>query len=52
MTRSAEADGFSERPRAVYKRAGLACERCGTQVRSHGQGNDNRITYWCPGCQR
>jgi endonuclease-8 len=51
MTRSAEVDGFSERPRAVYKRAGLPCERCGTQVRSHGQGDDNRTTYWCPGCQ-
>jgi endonuclease-8 len=52
MSRSAEADGFSERPHAVYKRAGLPCERCGTQVRSHGQGDDNRTTYWCPGCQR
>ncbi len=51
MSRSAEADGFSERPRAVYKRAGLACGRCGAQIRSHGQGDDNRTTYWCPGCQ-
>jgi endonuclease VIII len=51
MTRSAEVDGFSTRPRAVYKRAGLPCERCGTRVRSHGQGDDNRTTYWCPGCQ-
>jgi endonuclease-8 len=51
MTRSAGADGFSERPRAVYKRAGLPCARCGTPIRSHGQGEDNRITYWCTGCQ-
>jgi endonuclease VIII len=51
MTRSAEVDGFSTRPRAVYKRAGLPCERCGTPIRSHGQGDDNRTTYWCPGCQ-
>jgi endonuclease-8 len=51
MTRSAELDGFSTRPRAVYKRAGLPCERCGTLIRSHGQGDDNRTTYWCPGCQ-
>ncbi len=51
MTRSAAADGFSTRPRAVYKRAGLPCERCGTTIRSHGQGDDNRTTYWCPGCQ-
>jgi endonuclease-8 len=51
MTRSAEVDGFSTRPRAVYKRAGLPCERCGTPIRGHGQGDDNRTTYWCPGCQ-
>ena len=51
MTRSAELDGFSSRPRAVYKRAGLPCERCGTPIRSHGQGDDNRTTYWCPSCQ-
>jgi endonuclease-8 len=51
MTRSAEVDGFSTRPRAVYKRAGLPCQRCGSTIRSHGQGDDNRTTYWCPGCQ-
>jgi len=51
MRHSAEADGFSTRPRAVYKRVGRPCERCGTLIRSHGQGDDNRTTYWCPGCQ-
>jgi endonuclease-8 len=51
MTRSAEVDGFSTRPRAVYRRAGLPCERCGTPIRSHAQGDENRTTYWCPGCQ-
>jgi endonuclease VIII len=51
MSRSAAADGFSERPRAVYGRTGLPCERCGTPIRGHGQGDDNRTTYWCPGCQ-
>jgi len=51
MTRSAASDGFSTRPRAVYGRTGLPCERCGTPIRSHGQGDDNRTTYWCPGCQ-
>lgn len=39
------------RPRRVYRRAGLPCTRCGGPVRSHGQGDSNRITYWCPGCQ-
>ena len=36
----------------VYDRAGLPCRRCGTPVRGRGQGDDNRTTYWCPGCQR
>jgi len=36
----------------VYERAGLPCRRCQTLVRSRGQGDDNRTTYWCPACQR
>jgi endonuclease-8 len=36
----------------VYGRAGLPCPRCGTRIRSRGQGDDNRTAYWCPGCQR
>jgi endonuclease VIII len=50
MRRSAR-DGFKARPRAVYKRAGLPCARCGRIIRQRGQGEDNRSTYWCPGCQ-
>ena len=38
--------------RAVYRRAGRACPRCGTSIRSRGQGDDNRTAYWCPLCQR
>jgi endonuclease-8 len=38
--------------RVVYKRAGRPCARCGTPIRSRGQGDDNRTAYWCPGCQR
>jgi len=37
--------------RAVYRRAGRPCLRCGTPIRSRGQGDDNRIAYWCPACQ-
>jgi len=37
--------------RAVYKRAGRPCPRCGTPIRSRGQGDANRATYWCPVCQ-
>ena len=34
----------------VYRRS--RCPRCGGPVRSRGQGDDNRTTYWCPACQR
>jgi endonuclease-8 len=36
----------------VYKRAGRPCPRCGTGIAARGQGDANRTTYWCPGCQR
>lgn len=38
--------------RHVYRRAGRACHRCGTVIRSHPQGEAVRTAYWCPGCQR
>jgi endonuclease VIII len=38
--------------RAVYKRAGRVCRRCGGPIRSRGQGEANRTAYWCPRCQR
>jgi endonuclease VIII len=40
--------------RVIYGRDGQPCPRCGppTLLRSHGQGDDNRTTYWCPACQR
>ena len=38
-------------PRAVYRRAGRPCGRCGTPIVSRGQGDDNRTAYWCPACQ-
>ena len=44
-------EGQRER-KATYRRAGRPCPRCGTPIRSRGQGDDNRIAYWCPGCQR
>jgi endonuclease-8 len=37
--------------RAVYRRASRPCRRCGTIIRSRGQGDANRTAYWCPGCQ-
>jgi endonuclease VIII len=37
--------------RAVYRKAGRPCPRCGEAIRSRGQGDGNRIAYWCPSCQ-
>jgi endonuclease-8 len=51
LMRQSARDGFSARPRAVYNRAGQPCPRCGTIIRSRGQWEDNRLTFWCPGCQ-
>ena len=39
-------------PRAVYRRAGRPCPRCGALVRSRGLGDANRTAYWCASCQR
>jgi endonuclease-8 len=39
-------------PRAVYRRTGRPCPRCGAPVRSRGLGDANRTAYWCNGCQR
>jgi len=40
------------RPRSIYRATGRACPVCGTTIRSRGQGDANRIAYWCDGCQR
>jgi endonuclease-8 len=37
--------------RSVYRRAGRPCPLCGTAIRSRGQGDANRTTYWCANCQ-
>jgi endonuclease VIII len=34
----------------VYGRAGQGCRRCGTRIESDDTGE--RVTYWCPTCQR
>lgn len=50
MQRSA-IDGFPGRDVQVYDRAGRPCPRCGTRIAARGMGDDNRTTFWCPGCQ-
>lgn len=37
--------------RAVYRAAGRPCPRCSTPIESRGQGDGNRMAYWCPNCQ-
>ena len=45
-------EGMQDRFRIIYGTVGQPCPRCGTPIRATGQGDDNRTTYWCPGCQR
>jgi len=50
MLRSAVEGPRSIGPR-VYRLAGRPCPRCGARIVARGQGDANRTTYWCPGCQ-
>jgi endonuclease VIII len=52
LMRRSVSSGYTARPRSVYGQAGRPCPRCGTTIRRCGQGEHNRTTYWCPGCQR
>jgi endonuclease VIII len=51
MQRSASTGRFADQTR-VYRHAGRPCPRCGTRIEARGQRDDNRTTFWCPGCQR
>ena len=43
---------FTGRPqRWVYRRTNRPCRRCGTPIKSRGQGEQSRTAYWCPTCQ-
>jgi endonuclease-8 len=35
----------------VYSRGGQPCRKCGTRILSRKDGDDARVTYWCPMCQ-
>jgi len=47
-------DGNQSRFATIYGKSGSHCPRCGPPARiaARHQGDDNRITYWCPSCQR
>jgi endonuclease VIII len=51
MMRSAQF-GHREIRARIYGHAGRPCPRCGAAIVARGQGDANRTTYWCPGCQR
>jgi endonuclease VIII len=40
------------RPKQIYGRPPRPCPRCGGRIQVRGQGDDNRVTYWCEACQR
>ncbi len=42
--------GMQMRERHIYRQP--KCSACGGDVAVRGQGDDNRMTYWCPHCQR
>lgn len=50
IRRSAVARGFVAAP-AVHGRGGRPCPRCGTLIAVRAQGEQARLTYWCPRCQ-
>jgi endonuclease-8 len=50
IRRSAVAKGFAPAP-AVHGRGGRPCPRCGTTITVRAQGEQGRLTYWCPRCQ-
>lgn len=47
-------DGFQDRHKQVYGRAGKPCPRCGAPhlIKGAHQGDNNRPLFWCPNCQR
>ena len=51
MQRAVDAPRKDPSDRHVYNRTGGLCHRCGMRIQARGQGDDNRTTYWCPGCQ-
>lgn len=43
--------GMQDAYKTIYGTKGRPCPRCGTAIASRGQWDDNRMTWWCPGCQ-
>ena len=39
------------RASSIYRATREACPRCGGRIHARGQGDANRMAYWCPTCQ-
>ncbi len=50
MRRALTGKGFTPR-HAVHARGGRSCPRCGTRISVRPQGEQARLTYFCPRCQ-
>jgi endonuclease VIII len=50
INRTTTGDTRSGRDLWVYGRAGRPCRRCGTLIESDSSGE--RVSFWCPDCQR
>ena len=51
LMQESAAHGMQDAYKTIYGWTERPCPRCGGRIRSRGQGDDNRITYWCEGCQ-
>jgi endonuclease VIII len=52
LMRQAALDGMQNSHRTIHGKAGTLCPRCGQgRIQARGQGDDNRLTYWCAACQ-
>jgi endonuclease-8 len=50
-SRDPDETAIARQRRAVHGRGGRPCPRCGTQIRIRAQGQQARLTYYCPRCQ-
>ncbi len=50
--RDSAARGTQTRYKKIYGTYGKPCPRCDGKIMQRGQWDDNRPTYWCPGCQK
>ena len=49
--RESTVGGIVHQPHAAHARSGQPCPRCFTRVQVRPQGEQGRLTYWCPRCQ-